>query len=82
MYKDIYDIWFLGSYWLSGVVRGDFVKLVVGSQEPSDEWVKDTIDKKTSIIRAKSGITYAFLTSEKGKLLYCSKKWLVLKCPL
>ena len=30
---------FLGSYWLNTVARGDFVTLVVGSQEPSSEWV-------------------------------------------
>ena len=40
MYRDLYDIWFLGSYWLTRVARGDFVTLVVGSQEPSGEWVK------------------------------------------
>ena len=34
------NIWFLGSYWLTRVVRGDFVALVVGSQEPSGEWIK------------------------------------------
>ena len=39
MYRDLYDIWFLGSYWLTRVARGDFVTLVVGSQEPSGEWV-------------------------------------------
>ena len=33
-------IWFLGSYWLTRVVTGDFVTLVVGSQEPSSKWVK------------------------------------------
>ena len=29
-----------------------------------------------------TGITNTFLTSERGKPLYCSKKWLVLKCLL
>ena len=33
-------IWFLGSWWLTGVVVGDFATLVVGSQEPSSEWVE------------------------------------------
>ena len=40
MYRDLYDIWFLGSSWLTRDVRGDFVALIVGSQEPSSEWVK------------------------------------------
>ena len=44
MYRDLYDIWLLGSYWLTGVARGDFVTLVVGSQEPSGEWVKRKIE--------------------------------------
>ena len=39
IYGDLYNIWFLGSYWLTRVVR-DFVTLIVGSQEPSSEWVK------------------------------------------
>ena len=38
-HRDLYEIWFLGSLWLTRVVRGDFVTLVVGSQEPSGEWV-------------------------------------------
>ena len=34
MHRDLYDVWFLGSWWLARVVvRGDFVTLVVGSQE-------------------------------------------------
>ena len=40
MYRDLYDVWFLGSYWLARVVRGDFVALIVGSRERSGEWVK------------------------------------------
>ena len=43
MYRDLYDIWFLGSYWLTRVARGDFVTLVVTSQEPSGEWVKNKL---------------------------------------
>ena len=35
MYRDLYDIWFLGSWWLTRVVRRDFATLVVGSQESS-----------------------------------------------
>ena len=35
MYRDLHDIWFLGSYWLARVVRGNFLTLAVGSQEPS-----------------------------------------------
>ena len=40
MYRDLCDIWFLGSSWLTRDGRGDFVALIVGSQEPSGEWVK------------------------------------------
>ena len=40
IYRDLYDMWFPGSYGFTRVVRGDFVTLVVGSQEPSGEWVK------------------------------------------
>ena len=29
MHRDLYDIWFLGSYWLTRVVKGDFVSPVV-----------------------------------------------------
>ena len=43
MYRDLYDVWFLGSYWLTIVVRGNFVKLVVGFQEPSGEWINRVI---------------------------------------
>ena len=32
MYRDLHDVWFLGSYWL-----------FVGSQEPSGEWVKESL---------------------------------------
>ena len=39
MYRDLYDIWFLGSRWLTKDVREDFVALIIGSQEPSGEWV-------------------------------------------
>ena len=39
MYRDLYDIWFLRSYRLTRVVKGDFVTLIVGSQEPIGEWV-------------------------------------------
>ena len=39
MYRDLYDIWLLGSYWLTRVVREDFVTLIVGSQKPSGESV-------------------------------------------
>ena len=41
MYRDLYDIWFLVSQWLTRDVRGDFVALTVDSQEPSGEWVND-----------------------------------------
>ena len=40
MYRDLYDIWFLWSWWLTRDVRGDFVALIVRSWEPSSEWVK------------------------------------------
>ena len=40
LYRDLYDIWFLGIYWLTGIARRDFVTLVVGSQEPSSECIK------------------------------------------
>ena len=40
IYRDLYDTWFLGSLWLTRDVRGDFVALIVCSQEPSGEWVK------------------------------------------
>jgi len=39
MYRDLYDIWFLGSWWLTRDVGGDFVAFIVGSQETSGEWV-------------------------------------------
>ena len=42
MHKDLYDIWFLGSYWLTRVARGDFATLVVTSQEPRGEWVNSS----------------------------------------
>ena len=45
MYRDLHDIWFLGSYWLTRVVREDFVTLAVGSQEPSGEWVKQNFQE-------------------------------------
>ena len=44
MYRDLYDIWFLGVIGLlelTRVDRGDFVTLVLGSQEPSGDWVND-----------------------------------------
>ena len=40
IYRDLYDMGFLGSLWLTRDVRGDFVSLIVASQEPSGEWVK------------------------------------------
>ena len=49
MYRDLYDIWFLGSSRLTQVVRGDFVTLVVGSQEPSSEWINFTFLRYSSI---------------------------------
>ena len=50
MYRELYDIWFLGSYWLTRVVRGYFVILVVGSQQPSSEWVKMNFTVETTIM--------------------------------
>ena len=50
MYRELYDIWFLGSYWLTRVVRGYFVTLVVGSQQPSSEWVKMNFTVETTIM--------------------------------
>ena len=41
MYRDLYDIWLLGNQWLTRIARRDFVTLVVGSQEPSGEWVEN-----------------------------------------
>ena len=41
MHRDLHDIWFLGSRWLARVFKGDFVTLVVDSQEPSGEWVNN-----------------------------------------
>ena len=41
MYREIHDIWFLKSYWLTRIVRGDFVVLVVGFQEISGKWIKN-----------------------------------------
>ena len=38
MHSDLYDIWFLGSWWLTRIVR-DYIILVVCSQEASGEWV-------------------------------------------
>ena len=42
MHRDLYDIWFLGSNWLTRV-KGDLITLVLGSkepfQQPSSEWV-------------------------------------------
>ena len=39
MHKDLYNTRFLGSWWLSSDVIGEFAALIVGSQEPSGEWV-------------------------------------------
>ena len=36
------------SYWLTRVARGDFVTLIVDSQESSGEWLKQINNKQTS----------------------------------
>ena len=36
-------IWFLGSYWPTRVARGDFVTLILGSQQASGELVNSYI---------------------------------------
>ena len=50
MYRDLYDIWFLGSKRLARVVRGGFATLVVGSQEPSGECVNKPLKAHIQIV--------------------------------
>ena len=49
IYRDLYDIRFLGSDWLTRVFRGNFVTLVVGSQEPSGTKLLYTIIINTTL---------------------------------